>query len=247
MLKKFIKKIFEYFGYKIISNKFPIDFTKSEIKLIQRVSNYTMTSPERIKSLIDSMNYIIRNNISGSIVECGVWKGGSMMAAMLILKSLKKTDRKFYLFDTFEGMSEPTDFDVNYEYNNAKNLLNINAKNKENKIWCYSPIEDVKKNIYSTNYPSENINFIEGKVENTIPKFSPEKIALLRLDTDWYESTKHELEQLFPRLVQGGVLIIDDYGFWKGSKKAVDEYFHNKKNYFFHRIDDTGVMIIKIN
>ncbi len=245
IIKKIIKKIFEYFGYQVIFNNIPVDFSKFEKDLIQKVKNYTMTSPERIKSLIDAVYYINRNNISGSFVECGVWRGGSMMAAMLTLKSLKKIDRKFYLFDTYEGMSEPTNLDVDYLDKDAKGLLNQSLKNKENNIWCYSPIEDVKKNIYSTNYPAENVNFIKGKVENTIPKYCPERIALLRLDTDWYESTKHELEQLFPRLVKGGILIIDDYFFWKGSKKAVDEYFKDKKNYFFHRIDNSGMLIIK--
>ena len=245
MLKKIFKNFFEYFGYKIISKDLPIDFSEFEKELIRKVQNYTMTSPERLKSLIDAINYIIRNNISGSFVECGVWRGGSMMAAMLVLISLKETNRQFYLYDTFEGMSEPSEYDIDYSFNNANKLLNINAKNKENKIWCYSPIEDVKKNISTTNYPLENVNYIQGKVENTIPKFCPEKIALLRLDTDWYESTKHELEQLFPKLVKGGILIVDDYGFWKGSKKAVDEFFDNKKNHFFHRIDDTGIIIIK--
>ena len=96
-------------------------------------------------------------------------------------------------------MSEPTGLDVDYLDKNAKDLLNKSSRNNENNIWCYSPIEDVKKNIYSTDYPAENVNFIKGKVENTIPKFCPEKIALLRLDTDWYQSTKHELEHPFSK------------------------------------------------
>jgi hypothetical protein len=86
-----------------------------------------------------------------------------------------------------------------------------------------------------------------GKVEDTIPADIPEKIALLRLDTDWYESTKHELIHLFPRLQKGGVLIIDDYGFWKGARKAVDEYFaENNIQILLNRIDDTGRMAIKL-
>ena len=84
-------------------------------------------------------------------------------------------------------------------------------------------------------------------MEDTIPKNSPEKISILRLDTDWYESTKHELEYLFPRLSSGGILIIDDYGHFKGAKKAVDEYFtKNKIQYFLNRIDYTGRLIVKI-
>ena len=142
-------------------------------------------------------------------------------------------------------MSEPSDFDLDYTKNKAINLLNKNQKNKENVIWCYSPIEDVKNNLRRINYPEENIRFVKGKVEDTLRLNTPEKISLLRLDTDWYESTKFELENLFPKLVKGGVLLVDDYGYWKGSKKAVDEYFQNKKEFFFHRIDETGIIIIK--
>ncbi len=81
---------------------------------------------------------------------------------------------------------------------------------------------------------------------DTIPKNVPEKISILRLDTDWYESTKHELNNLFPRLVSGGILIIDDYGHFQGSKKAVDEYFEeNKISSFLFRIDYTGRLFVK--
>ena len=142
-------------------------------------------------------------------------------------------------------MSEPSNFDRDYSKNKGKDLLQYNTKDKNNKIWCYSPIEEVKKNIFKTKYPIKNIKFIKGKVEVTLKSYAPKKIALLRLDTDWYQSTKYELEILFPRLVKGGVLIIDDYGYWKGCKKAVDEYFLKKNNYFQHRIDETGIILIK--
>jgi hypothetical protein len=204
-----------------------------------------MTSPERIKSLLEATKYIIKNKIDGSFVECGVWRGGSMMASMLMLKKLNLKNIKFYLFDTYDGMSEPSIFDTDYLKNTGRNLLKSNIKDKNNKIWCYSPLDEVKKNIFKIKYPINNIHFIKGKVEETLPFYAPKKIALLRLDTDWYKSTKHELECLFPRLAKGGVLIVDDYGYWKGSKKAVDEYFFNKNYYFKHRIDETGVIFIK--
>jgi hypothetical protein len=82
---------------------------------------------------------------------------------------------------------------------------------------------------------------IAGKVEETLPEHAPESIALLRLDTDWYESTRHELEHLFPRVVAGGVLLLDDYGHWKGSRKAVDEYFAAQGiTMLLNRVDYTG-------
>ena len=103
-----------------------------------------------------------------------------------------------------------------------------------------------KKILYGTGYPSERIHFVPGKVEDTIPASAPESIALLRLDTDWYESTKHELVHLFPRLATSGVLIIDDYGHWRGSRLACDEYFEqNRVPILLNRIDFTGRIALK--
>ena len=189
----------------------------------------------------------MKNNIPGSIVECGVWKGGSMMAVAETLKKLNATDRQLYLYDTYAGMTPPTDEDKAHNEETAADLLVKDAGIKEESVvWAFSTIEEVKANIRQTNYPENNIHFIEGDVLKTIPAADPGAIALLRLDTDWYESTKHEMEQLYPKLNRSGVLIIDDYGFWKGSRKAVDEYL--EANHIFlmlHRIDDTGRSAIK--
>jgi len=110
-------------------------------------------------------------------------------------------------------------------------------------IRCYSPLEEVKRNMEATGYPPAQISYIKGKVEDTLPAEAPAQIAVLRLDTDWYESTRHELVHLYPRLSPGGVLIIDDYGYWTGARKAVDEYFRD--SLFLGRIDDTGRIAIK--
>ena len=107
-------------------------------------------------------------------------------------------------------------------------------------------MKDVRRNVLSTGYPSEKFHFIEGKVEDTIPASAPEKIALLRLDTDWYESTKHEMTHLFPRLASKGILIIDDYSCWDGARKAIDEYMaeHNLRM-FLSRVDSDACIAVK--
>lgn len=88
---------------------------------------------------------------------------------------------------------------------------------------------------------------LKGKVEDTIPNVLPDTISLLRLDTDWYESTKHELTYLYPKLTKKGILLIDDYGYWQGSKKAVDEYIEEEKlSIFLNRIDLSGRLAVKI-
>jgi O-methyltransferase len=220
--------------------RFPADFDRLMIETIVRVKPFTMTSKERLFALCEAVKYVSKHSIPGDIVECGVWKGGSMMAAALTLMSLEDI-RKLYLFDTYEGMSEPTAQDMMLGADSASSLLRQRDKNEDDPIWCYSPLEKVKEAVYSTGYPQESIEFVKGKVEDTIPGTMPDAIALLRLDTDWYESTKHEMEHLFPRISPGGILIIDDYGWWDGARQAVDEYIEaNNIKIFLNRIDSTG-------
>ena len=143
-------------------------------------------------------------------------------------------------------MPEPTEADVSYEGGAASVDFERNKRDKNGSDWCYASIEDVQRNLLSTGYDEQKTSFIKGKVEDTIPASAPEGIALLRLDTDWYESTLHELVHLFPRLSSGGVLIIDDYGHWQGARRAVDEYFaDNKIPILLNRVDYTGRMAIK--
>lgn len=113
--------------------------------------------------------------------------------------------------------------------------------------WAIASLDDVKRNVRLTRYPEERITFVKGPVEQTLNATAPDHIAVLRLDTDWYESTKAELDHLYPRLAIGGVLIIDDYGHWQGARRAVDEYFAARGEHpFLHRTDYTGRVMIKM-
>lgn len=238
-IRTVIRKLFSVDGS---ASVYPKDFDSEIIEIHKRVSPYTMTSAERIYSLCKSVQYIESNQIEGAIVECGVWKGGSMMAIMLQLLNLKK-ERDCYLYDTFEGMTSPTAVDVDVSNKSA-----IEQFDEHNEEWCASALNDVKENISSTGYNSTIVHYVEGKVEDTIPSIVPKRIALLRLDTDWYESTRHELEHLFPLLSPGGILIIDDYGHWQGARKAVDEYMRRtKQKIFLARVDYTARIAVKIN
>ena len=200
-----------------------------DVDIWHQVSPFTLTSPERVQALVDSVRYLERHQVPGAFVECGVWRGGSMMAAALALSGASK--REFFLFDTYEGMPPPSDVDIDYKGNAAERLLNDPSLAGD--ITAVAHLDEVRRNMASTKYPESQIHYIEGKVEDTIPAMAPDQIALLRLDTDWYESTRHELEHLFPRLVSGGVLIVDDYGHWKGARQAVDEY-----------LDSTGIRLL---
>lgn len=251
-MKSQVKSLLNHLGLQISKKKSKADppqkpapdLSEQENAIITRCLPYTMTSTERLAALICSINHIARNKVPGAIVECGVWRGGSMMAAALSLLAHGDKSRELYLYDTFEGMPPPTARDERTDGTSAASLLAQDPKGTG--IWCEAGLSDVRRNIKSLEYPESLIHFVRGKVEDTIPYQAPEKISLLRLDTDWYDSTNHELEHLFPRLQPNGILIIDDYGYWKGARAAVDEYFR-KLPYpaFLHRIDETGRLFVK--
>jgi hypothetical protein len=223
---------------------FPLDFEQTDIELYRRVDDYTMTTPPRVYALARAVEYVAAREIPGALVECGVWRGGSMMAAALTLLQLGVSDRDLYLFDTFAGMTAPTDEDVRRSGERAADLLAVEGA--ESEVWAIASLEDVREAVLGVGYPAERIHFVKGPVEETLPASAPDKIALLRLDTDWYASTKHELVHLFPRLTRGGVLILDDYGYWQGARHAVDEYLaEHKVQLLLNRIDNTGRIALK--
>ena len=195
---------------------------------------------ETIYAAYNNVKYIVENKIPGDIVECGVWRGGITQLAALTMIHLKDTSRKIYLYDTFEGMPKPEDEDLDWDGNRALDTWRtITLKGEK---WGFGgDINSVNQLMLSTKYPKEKIFITKGKVENTIPNVIPKKISLLRLDTDFYKSTLHELNHLFPILVLGGILVIDDYGYYLGSRKATDEYFKkNKIKMLLSRINNLG-------
>ena len=219
---------------------YPVDFAEGDIALHKRVAPFTMTSPERIVAVAEACRYIARRKIPGDVVECGVWRGGSSMAAALTL--LESGDvRDLYLFDTFAGMTEPTPEDRVHSGESAASVLDRSERYR-----CVADEADVAANMATTSYPADRVHLIKGDVAATIPASAPVTIAVLRLDTDFYESTRHELTHLYPRLSSGGVLIIDDYGHWQGARQAVDEFFGSLPQApLLARIDYTGRLAIK--
>lgn len=229
-----------------VREEYPPDFKELNREICRAVAPYTMTSPERVNALIDAVQYLVKNKIPGAMVECGVWRGGSAMAIALTLMRVGDENRDIFLYDTFSGMTAPRDVDVSIQGQTAEVIFSATRTSEDGSDWCLSALEEVKENMYSTGYPRERLHFIKGKVEDTIPGHIPHRIALLRLDTDWYESTRHELAHLFPLLEQHGVLIIDDYGYWEGARKAVDEYISdNHIRILLNRIDHTGRIGVK--
>jgi O-methyltransferase len=216
------------------------------LQIYEKCRNYTATSWERMYALYKAVRYAIGSGLVGDFVECGVWRGGSVMMIAYTLLASGVTDRKLYLYDTLEGMSIPTTADVDSaRHRPAEIRWRAESREKENR-WAFAPLPEVQRNVYSTGFPESGVVFVKGRVEETIPRTLPEKISVLRLDTDWYASTRHELDHLYPRLTVGGVLIVDDYGHWLGAKEAVDEYFaSHPPAILLNRIDYTGRVGIK--
>ena len=224
----------------------PADYDDATVATIARVRRHTMTGPARLEALIRAVEYVAQAKIPGAIVECGVWRGGSMMAAALTLQRLGHSDRDLYLFDTFSGMPEPTAEDVDSAYDGFDLRRMWQRRRRGEMNWIGVPAAEVRDAMASTGYPMQRVHLVEGRVEDTVPAHAPDRIALLRLDTDWYASTRHEMEHLYPRLSPGGVLVLDDYGHYAGARRAVDEHLAALgERLLLQRIDFTGRIAVR--
>ena len=216
--------------------------------IAQKVRPHTRTFGAGVEApwaLYQSIAYIVRNRIPGDIVECGVWSGGSMLLAAHALLHFGDTSRRIYLYDTFAGMPKPDAIDARWD--GVPALPTWEQHQRNGSRWCYGGTQDhVRGVVSSSGYPVDKLMFVEGMVEDTLPAIRPEQISLLRLDTDLYSSTYHELVHLYPLLAVGGILIIDDYGAFQGAKIATDRFIEeNKLPLFLSRIDESVRLAVK--
>lgn len=246
IVKKIIKKMAHNFGYSIVKNNpmtsdFPVESSAQERRLMSEIlaldqygftdndKRLSMVSVARLWGCISAVKYVVENELQGDIVECGVWRGGCALAMASTL-DLMKSDKKLFLYDTFSGITEPSDVDVEtltglsvqVEYNRRQATQNSSTVN-----WDYGDISLARvEREFRQRKLLERVIFVEGDVRETLSPVMkhPSKISILRLDTDWYDTTLHELTVLYPRLVSRGVLLVDDYGHYDGARKAVDEY-----------------------
>lgn len=216
--------------------------------IVEKIRPYTMTLVEGLEAtyaLFQAVRYITQNRISGAIAECGVWRGGSIMLVAHALKHFKDTARELYLYDTFDGMTPPEDRDVDFDGNSMKAAW-LTATRDGKAMGFGGTLDTVKYYLSSTHYPEQRMHFIAGDVMQTIPAASPPAIALLRLDTDWYKSTLHELTHLYDLVVPGGIVIIDDYGWCRGARQATDEFFATRPfKPFLHRVNQGMRLLVK--
>jgi O-methyltransferase len=212
-------------------------------ELLERVQPISKQSPERMNALIAALQNLDGRNIAGDIVECGVWRGATAIISRII-----SPDRKVWMYDTFDGMTAPERIDVSHLGRSA--LLSYQWKIDNGGKWAKATLTEVMGNL-ATFGISDGVVPVIGDVSTTLLDFElPFRIALLRLDTDFYRSTLIELQMLYPRLARGGILIIDDYGHWLGARQAVNEYFGFEPVDIWHwsrfvKIDSTAVMLVK--
>ncbi|MBG28624.1 MAG: macrocin O-methyltransferase [Opitutae bacterium] len=213
-----------------------------DLESIELGLRFSMSSWERLFANVQAVRYMVNAGLEGDVVECGVWRGGSMMTMAQTLLNLGDSSRNLHLYDTFSGMSAPVKEDGDFAIRKFDQL----KTGEDQSDWCCAKLDEVKANLNQVGYPEEKLNFIRGKVEDTIPDNLPETIALLRLDMDWYEPTLHAMRHLFPRLQSKGVLIIDDYGHWEGCRQAVDDTLEEMgMHLLLNRTDYTGRIAIK--
>lgn len=227
-----------------VTREYGPDLSPETVQTIKFVRPYTMTSVPRVEAVVAATHHVVTHGIPGAFVESGVWMGGSIMAAARTLVELGDTERDLYLYDTFEGLPAPGEHDG--IAGSDVSVAELYAEGTRDKPFLEAPVDAVRANVARTRYPMDRIHTIAGLVEDTIPSTAPAHIAFLRLDTDWYSSTKVEMETLFPRLAPGGILIIDDYGYLDGVRKAVDDYLATfPYPVFLHRIDRAGRLLVK--
>jgi O-methyltransferase len=222
----------------------------SEKAIIDEVRMLTMVSSERLLANMDAVRYAVRRGVPGAIVECGVWRGGSVLAMIRVLQECGVDDRDVYLYDTFEGMTAPTEVDTSRFAEPALQTWQETPEGSTPWQWAFDAeiydLDFVKRVMKQSGYPEERVHFVQGPVEQTIPGTLPDAIAVLRLDTDWYESTMHEMQHMYPVMSAGSVLIIDDYGHWDGARRAVEEYFSTvEKPIMLARTDYSGRLGVK--
>jgi O-methyltransferase len=224
------------------------DLSALERRIFVEIALEACQSPPAVAQLCRAVAHLVEHRVAGDFVECGVFRGASIVCMVRRLQSLSVTDRDIWLYDTFEGMPEPESVDRFYSEPEGEQFKSWERTKRQDggSDWVRADLDEVKKIVLRCGYPAERLHFIKGLVEETIPQTMPESIALLRLDTDFYASTKHELLHLYPRVVSGGVVIIDDYGAYRGARQAVDEYLaENGLHILLARIDEHVRMFTK--
>ncbi len=206
----------------------PFEFSQ----LYRQVRGSTMCSNARLRGLYRALHYVVSRNIPGDVVECGCAQGGSAALMALTLRQLR-SQRKLWLFDTFEGLPAPTAEDPDFE---VADLFTGTCVGKLNEV----------RELFDRLGVLDGTEFVKGLFQQVLPATAVPQISVLHIDGDWYESVKVCLEFLYNKVAPQGVIQFDDYGYWKGARKAVDEFFEQRGIQVpLKRLDYSGRFLIK--
>lgn len=232
MVTKLLKSAAKMAGFEVHrlghgTDTVPVEFTERDEAILEyvRERELTMSGPLRLIATINACRHAVQSEIPGDFVECGVWRGGNSLAAKMTFEAYG-SDKQVYLFDTFAGMTAPTEHDTSIYEQVASDAQFGAAQRDGHNEWCFASLDDVRRNFRDAKVDMGGVHFVPGDVMKTliVPANVPERISVLRLDTDFYDSTKVEMEVLYPRLESRGSLLLDDFGYWDGTRKAVVEY-----------------------
>ena len=247
MIKKLYNKIKIKFSLIILDIYYLFKLNKKEKKIVNICNNYSFQTSQIniLRNNIDILNTIKKKRAQGDFVECGVYKGISLVFFQKYIEINNLENIKIYGFDTFEGIPEPSNEDIDIHGLSMKDTFEKYKINKESSNWNNSSLDEVRLNFKDNTTHNDNLILIKGLVEETLLKKDnlPDKISLLKLDTSLYEGTKIELEVLFPKIQKGGIIIVEGYFKFLGVKKAVDNFF-STKNYLIKYKKTLGRAII---
>ncbi len=214
-IRKFLIKTLGKFGLILMRHQ-PFDKALRKLGRDWPPFAHTMVGIKRLENIQYCLETIIRENIPGDLIETGVWRGGCVIFMNAILRAYCITNRKIWVADSFFGMPTP-DFEK-YPHDKGNDL----SMNLELSV----SLQQVKANFRKYELLDDNVRFIKGWFSDSLPFAPIKQLALLRLDADLYESTMTSLTNLYPKLVLGGFVIVDDYGVFDACKQAIHDYRH---------------------
>lgn len=249
--------------YKLFSKQPEFDGEFETVKrLIKKIRPYTMLPVVRLTSLYMQVKYCEQNNVKGDYMECGVWKGGAVGLMALTNQLYGATRRNLFLFDSFDDILPPNPEIDGFramqdalKYSNKTDLQELKSDPTTPIKGFYDSFGG--KGTLSQNrqlffrqikYDKKYVHFYKGWFEDTMPKASKnvDRLAILRIDADWYKSVYICLKYFYPKVVKGGFIVIDDYGYYEGCTKAVKQYFSERNIHLYpNSIDSGSVYFIK--
>lgn len=206
-----IRRVVSRFGFDLVM---PVDKQAQEEGLAYSSDSETMIGMKRLDNLQHCIADVLANDVPGDIIETGVWRGGASIFMRAVLRAHGDTERTVWLADSFQGLPKPEPGRY--------------PADREDRLWRMTglivSVDEVKENFARYGLLDDQVKFLKGWFSETLPNAPIERVAVMRLDGDMYQSTIEALEALYPKLSVGGYVIIDDFGAIPGCRQAVTDF-----------------------